>query len=223
MILQRLTVGPLAENTYIIGVPPRVAIVDPGGESDLIAQVVAEQGWEPEVILLTHGHIDHIAHVAHVAERWGIGCRIHRDDEWLLTSPQMPQLAEMMGARPCPAPEGYFEDGDSIDVAGMHLQVLHTPGHSPGGVCFIDEGSRTIVVGDTIFHRGIGRADLPGGDLAVLERSIRERLFTLEGDYVLWPGHGPETRLSEERVANPFFGERASSMVALGGQGPAGE
>lgn len=213
MILARFTVGPFAENVYVVGAPPRVAIVDPGGESAQIMDAIDEKGWEPEMVLLTHGHLDHIAHVAHVVERYDVPVICHEDDRFLLETEQMPQFAQMLGARPCPTPERWWSDGDEVEVAGLTLKVIHTPGHTPGGVCLVHEESRQIVAGDTIFHRGIGRTDLPGGDMATLERSIRERLFTLEGDYTLWPGHGPETKLAEERVDNPFFGEKAGAAL----------
>ncbi|HVS02021.1 MAG TPA: MBL fold metallo-hydrolase [Thermoanaerobaculia bacterium] len=212
MILQRFTVGPFAENCYLIGAPPRVAIVDPGGESERIAGFLDERGWRPEVVLLTHGHIDHIAHVAPLCERYGIGCRIHRDDLFLLRSRQMPEFESMIGARPCPDPEGFLEEGGPLAVAGLELRVLHTPGHSPGGVCLIDDASREMLVGDTLFCRGIGRTDLPGGDFATLGSSIKEKLFAEQGDFRLWPGHGPETRLDEERQENPFFGARICAV-----------
>jgi len=213
MILARFTVGPFAENVYVIGTPPRVAIVDPGGESAQVMDAIDEKGWQPEVVLLTHGHLDHIAHVAHVVERYDVPVVCHEDDRFLLETEQMPQFAAMLGARPCPTPERWWSDGEEVEVAGLTLKVIHTPGHTPGGVCLVDEESRQIVAGDTIFHRGIGRTDLPGGDMATLERSIRDRLFTLDGDYTLWPGHGPETKLAEERVDNPFFGENASAVL----------
>jgi len=212
MILQRFTVGPFAENVYLIGEPPDVAVVDPGAESELVMRYIDEQGWRPERILLTHGHLDHIAHVAHVAERYGIGCWIHPADVWLLETRQIPQLEDAIGARPCPAPEGTFEDGELLEVAGLKLRVLHTPGHTPGGVCFFDDESGSALVGDTIFHRGIGRTDLPGGDMETLAHSIRERLFALDGDWELWPGHGPQTRLDDERRENPFFGVSAPAF-----------
>ena len=101
--------------------------------------------------------------------------------------------------------------GSNVEVAGLALRVLHTPGHTPGGVCLIDEASREILVGDTIFCRGVGRTDLPGGDGAALARSIREKLFVLGGDYRLLPGHGPETGLDEERRENPFVGATVAS------------
>ena len=210
MILARLTVGPFGENTYVVGAPPRVALVDPGAESERIFELVEREGWEPEVILLTHGHLDHIAHVAHVAERYGIGARIHEADLPYLEHPQMPDYAEMMGYRPPPAPEAFLRDGEELEVAGLELRVLHCPGHTPGHVVLIHEESRQILVGDVIFQRGVGRTDLPGGDTATLAHSIQQRLFALDGDYTLHPGHGPETTLDEEREENPFFGRRAS-------------
>jgi glyoxylase-like metal-dependent hydrolase (beta-lactamase superfamily II) len=210
MVLARLTVGPFAENCYIIGSPPAVAVVDPGAESQRIIAKVESEGWKPEAILLTHGHLDHIAHAAPVAEHFGIGLTVHPKDLPYLRSEQMPEYAEMIGYRPPPEPERFFEDGQTVEVAGLSLEVLHTPGHTPGHVSLVHEESRSILVGDVIFNRGVGRVDLPGGDPAALERSIRDVLFALEGDYILYPGHGPETSLDEEREQNPFFGKRAT-------------
>jgi len=209
LILARFTVGPFAENVYVVGVPPRVAVVDPGGDSDQVMEAIDRQGWQPEAILLTHAHIDHIAHCAHVAERYGIGVSVHRDDLALYRHEQMPQLAAMLGALPRPEPESFWEDGETAEVAGLELRVIHTPGHSPGSVCLLHEASRNVLVGDVLFQRSIGRTDLPGGDAQTLVRSIREGLFSLEGDYTCWPGHGAETTLAEERAENPFVGENA--------------
>ncbi|HMB54961.1 MAG TPA: MBL fold metallo-hydrolase, partial [Thermoanaerobaculia bacterium] len=195
MILARFTVGPFAENVYVVGKPPRVAVVDPGGDSDRLFAYLDENELQPEAILLTHAHIDHIAHCAHVAERYGIGVTVHPDDLPLYHHDQMPEFAAMLGARPRPEPERLWQDGETAEVAGLTLRVTHTPGHSPGSVCLIDEESRNILVGDVLFQRSIGRTDLPGGDHQTLLTSIRERLFSLEGDYRCWPGHGPETTL----------------------------
>jgi hydroxyacylglutathione hydrolase len=213
MILERFTVGPFAENCFVIGKPPRVAIVDPGAESDRIAAFLDARGWQPEAVLLTHGHIDHIAHCAHLCERYGVGTWVHRGDLFLLSSPQFPEFAAMIGFRPCPEPAGFLTEGEPVEVAGLRLDVLHTPGHTPGGVCLLDPESRQALVGDTLFHRGIGRTDLPGGDFATLASSVRDRLFTLPGEWKLWPGHGPETSLDEERADNPFFGASLCALV----------
>jgi len=209
VILATLPVGPLQENCYLIGAPPRCAVVDPGAESDRIFRAVEERGLEPELVLLTHGHVDHIAHVPHVCERYGIGLRVHAADLPYLERPQWPELEALLGARPCPQPTGWLAEGEPLVVAGLALEVLHTPGHTPGGVCLIDRASRQILVGDTLFCRGVGRTDLPGGDGRLLERSIREKLFALEGDWRLFPGHGPETDLASERLENPFVGAAA--------------
>ena len=209
MRIEGLTVGPLQENCWLVGVAPRCAVVDPGAESARIIAAIERLGLEPERIVLTHGHIDHIAHCAQVAERYGIGVVVHRADLPYLEGPQWPELEQLLGARPCPAPEGFLEEGVDLEVAGLTLQVLHTPGHTPGGVCLLDEASRTILVGDALFAGSVGRTDLPGGDWATLERSIRDKLFTLDGDWRLLPGHGPESSLAVERVDNPFVGARA--------------
>jgi len=213
MILERFTVGPFAENCYLIGKAPRIAIVDPGGESERIAEVIDGNGWKPEAILLTHGHIDHVAHCCHLAERYALPVYMHRADLFLLQSAQFPEFAAMLGARPCPEPTGYLEEGVPVEVAGLRLRVLHTPGHTPGSVCLLDDKSGEALVGDTVFYRGVGRTDLPGGDFAKLADSVRDRLFAVEGDFRLWPGHGPETRLEEERQENPFFGANICALV----------
>ena len=209
MKLAGLTVGPLEENCWLVGVAPRCAVVDPGAESGRIFAEIDRLGLAPEKILLTHGHVDHIAHCAHVAERYGVGLWVHRADLPYLEGPQWPELEGLLGARPCPAPEKFVAEGETISVAGLELEVLHTPGHTPGGVCFVHRPSRTILVGDTIFAGSVGRTDLPGGDWATLERSIRRKLFELDGDWTCLPGHGPETSLQAERLENPFVGARA--------------
>jgi len=213
MLLDGLTVGPFEENCWLVGAAPRCAIVDPGAESGRIFRAVDRLGLVPEKILLTHGHVDHISHCAHVAERYGIGVLVHRDDLPLLEGPQWPELETLLGARPCPQPEGFLEEVQPLAVAGLVLRILHTPGHTPGGVCLLHEASRTILVGDTIFAGSVGRTDLPGGDWAELERSIRTKLFALDGDWRLLPGHGPETSLARERLENPFVGAGARNAL----------
>ena len=205
MILERFTVGPFAENCYLIGKAPRVAIVDPGGESERIAAVIDEHGWKPEAILLTHGHIDHVAHCCHLAERYALPVFMHRADLFLLQSAQFPEFANMLGARPCPEPAGYLEEGTPVDVAGLVLRVLHTPGHTPGSVSLHVPDAGLLFSGDTLFRGSIGRTDLPGGDTPTIMRSITERLLTLPDDTRVLPGHMSETTICAERHHNPFI------------------
>ena len=209
MLIEGLTVGPLEENCWLVGVAPRCAVVDPGAESERIFAAIERRGLRPEQILLTHGHVDHIAHCAHVAERYGIGVWVDRADLPYLEGPQWPELEELLGVRPCPPPAGFLAEGVMHEVAGLTLEVIATPGHTPGGVCLVDRASRTVLDGDTIFAGSVGRTDLPGGDWETLVDSIRRKLFALEGDWRLLPGHGPETRLELERRDNPFVGARA--------------
>jgi hydroxyacylglutathione hydrolase len=211
MLIESLTVGPLAENCYLIGVAPRCAVVDPGAESERIFAAIERRGLVPEQIVLTHGHVDHVAHCAQVAERYGIGLWIHRADLPMISAPQWPELEALLGARPCPPPAGFLAEGVDHAVAGLELRVLHTPGHTPGGVCLLDDASGTMLVGDTLFAGSVGRTDLPGGDWDTLVASIHRKLFPLPGDWRLLPGHGPETTLDEERRHNPFVGERATT------------
>ena len=132
MILEALTVGPLEENCYLIGVAPRCAVVDPGAESERIFARIEELGLEVEGVVLTHGHVDHIAHVPHVCERYGVGAVVHRADLPYLDRPQWPELEAMLGARPCPSPAGWLEEGVPYEIAGLTLEILHTPGTRPG-------------------------------------------------------------------------------------------
>jgi glyoxylase-like metal-dependent hydrolase (beta-lactamase superfamily II) len=206
VLISGLTVGPLEENCWLVGKAPRCAVVDPGAESERIFAEIDRLRLVPEKILLTHGHVDHIAHCAQVAEKYGVGVWVHRADLPFLQGPQWPELEALLGARPCPVPERFVEDGEELDVARLALRVIHTPGHTPGGVCYVDEASREILVGDTLFAGSVGRTDLPGGDWSALVRSIQSKLFPLAGDWRLLPGHGPETTLELERRENPFVG-----------------
>ena len=202
------TVGPLAENCYLVGAPAgdELVIVDPGAESDRIAAAIAASGRRPVAILLTHGHIDHIAHCAHLAEQYGIGVWVHREDQPLLAGPQWPELAEALAYRPCPEPAGWLEEGSPVRFAGLDLEVVHTPGHTPGGVCFVERASRQALVGDTLSTA----ACVPIRPAATADP--RARSATAPSRWkglLLLAGARPETWLAEERLENPFVGARA--------------
>jgi glyoxylase-like metal-dependent hydrolase (beta-lactamase superfamily II) len=207
--LRRFTLGPFAENSYLLvgASGNRAALVDPGFDSDVLLDVLAEQGLELEWIINTHGHVDHVAGNRFFKERTGARLIIHPADAELLG--QVRSHARMFGlqADDSPPPDQFFAEGTPFVFDGQEFEVIHTPGHSPGSVC-LRWGER-LLVGDTLFQGSVGRSDLPGGSHEVLVQSIRRKLFGLPGETVCYPGHGPETSLAEERSSNPFVSDRA--------------
>lgn len=184
----------------------RCAIVDPGCQSEddyaKITDFVAGKGLVPECIMLTHGHFDHILGVATLAERYSIPVYMHPADRFTLD--QNGYFCGMFGT---PAPAA-FETTDTpaeIHVGDLCFEVIDTPGHTPGGVCYLERKGKVLISGDTIFAGSIGRTDFPGGDYDALMKSIFEKLMTLDGDITVIPGHGPSTSIADERMTNPFL------------------
>lgn len=209
-----LPVTPFAQNCTLLweAATRRAAVVDPGGDVDEIIAAVADQGLTVEKILLTHGHIDHVGGAAALARQLNVPVEgPQRDDAFWLDA--LPEQCRMFGFPDAPplAPDRWFEEGDTATVGGLALDVLHTPGHTPGHVCFIHRPSKLAIVGDVLFAGSIGRTDFPRGDHATLIRAIREKLFPLGDDFAFIPGHGPMSTFGEERRGNPFVGDRAWS------------
>ncbi len=184
------------------------AVVDPGGDLDRIVAAVKEHGVELERILVTHGHIDHAGGVADLAERLGLPIEGPQEEDrfWIEQLPEQGARFGFPGSRTF-SPDRWLEDGDTVTVGEITLDVLHCPGHTPGHVVFFCPAARLAVVGDVLFHGSIGRTDFPRGDHAQLIRSIRERLWPLGDDVVFIPGHGPASTFGEERRSNPFVGD----------------
>jgi glyoxylase-like metal-dependent hydrolase (beta-lactamase superfamily II) len=188
----------------------RAAIVDPGGDLDLVKAAIGASGAEPERILVTHGHLDHAGGVAALAEALGVPVEgPHEADRFWIDG--MPEQARMFGlpeARPI-TPDRWLADGDTVGFGAQLLEVLHCPGHTPGHVVFFHRPSRLALVGDVLFRGSVGRTDFPRGDFATLVRSIRQRLFPLGDDVTFIPGHGPLSTFGAERRGNPFVGDAA--------------
>ncbi len=205
MIVKKLVVGPFASNCYIVGSESNKEgiIIDPGDNAREILKKVKELGLNAKLIVLTHGHIDHTGALKEVKEATGAEVAIHTDDAKSL---QEQSLARMFGlSYPPPSPpDRLLKGGDSIDIGDLHFSVLHTPGHSPGGICLLGEG--VVFSGDTLFNYGIGRYDLPGGNGSQLMNSIYTRLMILPDGTIVYPGHGLETTIGTERRVNPFLG-----------------
>ena len=211
LVVRRAVVGPFAENTWLVADPAtrEAALIDPGDEPAGVLALAEPGGFEVRRILATHGHVDHIVGAEEARARTGAPFRIHAGDAPFVRA--LPAQAAGLGFGPARAPEvaGFLEDGQAFRVGEHEVRVLHTPGHSPGSVCFWFPADRVLFTGDTLFQGSVGRVDLPGGDGGALVRSIRERLFPLGDDVRFYPGHGPDGTLGEERKANPFVGDGA--------------
>jgi len=204
MILEKLVVGPLEVNCYIFGDENgEVVVIDPGAEGERIIAFIEERGYRPRCIINTHCHIDHIRANADVKGKYNIPILVHKEDAPILTSPQDAELEEMIGGKPSPPADRLLSEGDEIKVGSFTLRVIHTPGHTPGGISLLfDDG---VFTGDTLFAGGVGRTDLPGGSWDTLVSSIREKLLVLPDSLPIYPGHGPSSTIGEEKRYNPFL------------------
>lgn len=205
MIVERLVVGMLQCNCYVVGCEDTKVgiIIDPGGDAPVILDRAEQLGLSIENIVNTHGHIDHIAANGPVKEATGAMIAIHRDDAQWLVSDQG-GFARMLGIlSPGPPADVLLDEGDEINFGNESLRVIHTPGHSPGGITLVRDGM--VFCGDTLFAMGVGRVDLPGGDWATLMNSIKTRLFTLPDETIVYSGHGPPTTIGREKRLNPWF------------------
>jgi len=207
VILETLTVGPFQENCYVIGDEESGvgAVVDPGDEAARIALAVEQTNLEIEKILITHAHIDHVGAVAALVDEDACPVYMHAEAEPMLK--QLPTQAMMMGLRfgKVPSVDGYIADDAEIEVGGLRLRSLYTPGHAPGHLAFYAGSEGLVLSGDALFAGSIGRTDLPGGSMEVLLKSINERLLTLPDETRVYSGHGPATTIGDERARNPFL------------------
>jgi len=203
--LLRFPLGPFRANAYLLIGPSgtRAALVDPGLEAEVVLEAVGARGLAVEWILNTHGHLDHTAGNAAAKRATGAPLAIHREDVPWLSRLQAQGVAFGIPVEDSPAPDVVLEDGQVLPFDGLPVEVLHTPGHSRGSVCF--RVGDLLLVGDTLFQGSVGRTDLPGGSWETLLHSIRTRLFALPDTSPCWPGHGPQTTLGEERRTNPFL------------------
>jgi hydroxyacylglutathione hydrolase len=205
MFLETVVVGPLQENSYVVACEDarEAVIIDPGAEAERIYQVITLQGFKLKYVLNTHGHIDHIGGVAEIVAKTGVPFLLHEADLYLIEEINRDPLQMFFQIKIPPRPTRFLHDGDIIPVGKLEMQVLHTPGHTPGSVCFLTD--KTLFSGDTLFANGVGRTDFPGGSHEHLLQSIREKLFVLDDDVRVYSGHGSVTTIGNERQFNLFL------------------
>jgi len=205
MIIKNVVVGSLEVNCYIIGCDEtkEAAIIDPGDNADEIIKIIEKEGLKPKFIINTHAHFDHIGSVKEIQDHFIIDFNLHEGDLFLVENAS--EQATSFGLKPISKPvvNEYVNNGDEISLGNMTITVIHTPGHSPGCVCYYSDNN--VFVGDTLFADSIGRTDLPGGSHEALINSVKEKLFPLGDNTIVHPGHGPSTTIGNEKKHNPFL------------------
>lgn len=204
MLIKRIPAGVYAANCYILvdEESRECAVIDPGGDAEDLVSFIDETNAKVKYILLTHGHVDHTGAVGYFSEVYGVQAHIHKDDGMFISNGEF-----MFG------PLKYkgnivelamdLEQDKVFSLGGLEIKCIETPGHTPGGVCFLVQDK--LFTGDTLFLRSIGRTDLSGGNFNTLIDSINNRLLTLNPETVVYPGHGPQTSIRYERDNNPFL------------------
>lgn len=209
MDIDQIKVGSFEVFCYLIVCPraKEALVIDPAGDEEKIVNMINEKGCKLRYIINTHGHADHICGNAKVQELTGAEIIMHKDDVAIFTGPKGAAMAQQWGLAPSPPVDRAVVDGDKIEMGDITLEVLHTPGHSPGGICLLGDGH--VFTGDTLFVGAIGRTDLPGASMSQFMHSIKERLLILPGDTVVWPGHNygirPNSTIDIEKKTNPFL------------------
>ncbi len=208
MLVKSMAVGPIQANCYILGCEDTLeaAVIDPGGEADRILRSLAESKLTLKYILNTHGHFDHVAANRRMKEATAAQILIHTLDAPMLDNLATSAATWGLSAENSPQPDRLLAEGETVTFGQISLSVIHTPGHTPGGVSFHTDNM--VFVGDTLFAGSVGRTDFPGGDATTLKTSIQQKLFTLGDSVVVYPGHMGTTSIGEERRHNPFVGER---------------
>ncbi len=210
MEVKKFTFNPFQENSYVVYSENKDAlIIDPGcyqdHEKEELVQFIEQMGLNPVRLLNTHAHIDHVLGNNFVSKKWNLGLELHELDLPTLQSvANYAHLYGFEGYELSPEPVAFLKEGDSIELGNERLDILFCPGHAPGHVAFYSEKDAFIIGGDVLFQGSIGRTDLPGGSFEILEKSIKEKFYTLPDETLVYCGHGPETKIGFEKMNNPF-------------------
>ncbi|WP_313128436.1 MBL fold metallo-hydrolase [Anaerocolumna sp.] len=205
MKIKTYVLGPVMTNCYfaINEDTKETIIIDPADKAEVLIQNINREGLKPVAIFLTHGHFDHILAVSEIVERFQIPIYASEEEKELLETPSM-NLSVSLGKNIALTPTDLLNDKDVIKLAGAEITVIHTPGHTSGGVCYLFKENKFLFSGDTLFEGTVGRADLPTGNLNTLLDSLNRKLMTLPDDITVFPGHGESTTIGHERNTNPY-------------------
>lgn len=205
MNIHTLPLGPFQQNTRILFDGRAALIIDPGAQADIIYNYIRNNSLEVKAILLTHAHFDHVGALDEIREHYDVSVYMHKDEQVIFD--YVPQQAKMfqLNITHLKPVTHFIEDGEILNLLGQEVHVIHTPGHTPGGVCYYFKNESFVVVGDTLFLNSIGRTDLPGGNYEQIIDSIKSKLLTLPESTVVMSGHGDNSLIGNEKRGNPFL------------------
>ncbi len=208
--IKRFTFNPFQVNTYLLWDETKeCAIVDPGcydeKEKSAITDFIEKEGLKPVVLVNTHSHIDHIVGNEFISEKYNLEITAHEAGKRFAENAHQNAFVYGFSGVGFLTPQKHLEEGDKVTFGSSELEVLDTPGHADGSICLVNHKDKFVIAGDVLFMQGIGRTDLPSGNYDLLLKNIKEKLFTLDNDYTVYPGHGPETTIGMEKNSNPFL------------------
>ncbi|MCR5774171.1 MAG: MBL fold metallo-hydrolase [Lachnospiraceae bacterium] len=206
-MIKSMVLGPVQTNVYFIinDETKECVIVDPADSPEMIVAYAERNGISPVAILLTHGHYDHIAGVEGVVSKWHIPIYASSDEKRLLSDVDLNHSLMSYGRGITVKADVFLDDEEEFEAAGMTFKCLHTPGHTEGSCCFLEESMKILISGDTLFEGSIGRTDLPTGDMRVMFKSLEEKIVTLPDDIEVYPGHGGITVIGDEKKYNMYL------------------
>lgn len=204
MNIDVLMTGPLGVNCSLISHNGELVIIDPGGNQKEIDEYISDKKLKPLAVVNTHGHFDHIGAVDGLVKKYNIPFMMHKDDEFLLSQGSKVMELYGLGGMMNPSVDAYIEHGQKIKLGSIEFDVIHTPGHTPGGCCFYIKDAEMLITGDTLFLESVGRSDFPYSDGNTLIKHIKERLFVLPDDTEVCPGHGEFSSVGHEKKHNPY-------------------